>query len=310
MTNIIEEGKQTLGLNKPWGATRRGKKRLNQVERQNPDSVELARDVPVGQVGRGIFRREVRGHRVRAQVKEGTGRVLRGDQIGPEVGRWGDRPPTPERYQAERTMAEFFLDLIGTTKVRDGFKTLVHLAKREEADRQELIQSREIAKSQRDQGVGMRGRLSQEPEVQKTGLLASLIGGDPWQSEIRIDGQGVSLYRPQAPKGQPTHIQASHAQIAGNYRFDVDPPRLLEIFGSLKKAVTGREPNPIIGRVVVEQVQSGEQIASVTVWRPRRKQERLSRAASIAAAAGMQVPDATVPVHAKGIVEKALQIEG
>jgi hypothetical protein len=323
MRNLIEEGQQRLGIGekgRPFGATRKGKGHLNELQESDPHHFDVAQSLPF-RVGRGIFRRTVRGVGIRSKVEDrssstkpqetrptGIGRILRNGGIGREVGNLPEGRSTPESEREERVIAHELLSTTDT-KSRRRFKELAGAAIREERNRKELTEQRKALLQIQDSGQKERNRLAKNPKRYKTGLFSRLLGGGTWQSAIEVDQEGVGVYLPVAPGGEPTYIGFSHEQVAqGDYRFDVDPPIWAERIGRLTRAIFGRDFNPI-GQVVVEQVQSGEVIGGVTVRNPRRKQRELNETIYRAARASISIPDPEVPVSARGIINKAMQLE-
>lgn len=281
MRNLIEEGKTRLGLgdeNKPFGATRRGRKQLRWVAQAAPDRVAIAETrIPrPGLLGRlGLKTTEVR---VTAQVHDLptdhdesalTGRIGRpGESVGKlvrELAAGGgdarlersDQPPEEARTIREQIQR--------TPSLRGQLQTALSVVKARELETQQAIEE----SRRKTEGVALKQLLAREPVEEKVsgikGVFKSMVGGWTLGNSMEIDQGGLTL---RAPRGKRNIVSAAHEQIAGGeFWLEVDPPGWFDKIARGLKIATGKTLKAPIGKVTL--VGYGEEpIGSITVRRP------------------------------------------
>ncbi len=249
----------------------------------------------------------------RAEVVSGPGRAYNATPTGKDFEKPKEQQTSSIQQELEEQLAANLLQEVGTTKTRDGFRELMRLAREAEVVRSARIKEQQESSKNRREGITMLEELKDEPIRAETNLALGLISqmGVPGE-EITITPDGVEIYRPQAQGTNPTYVTISFKDFVEKYRLDIDTPTWIETIGIIYKLTTGKIPNAWWGRVVVEQLQSGEQVSSVLTLLPHKVREELRNVIKTANYAGISLATLEgpiAPVKAFSIVEKAIQIE-
>lgn len=307
----IERIKNTFGLNKPEGASKRDKQKLAEREAEQPDRINVAKDVLVGKVGAGVFERGVRGDIVRAEVVEGPGEVFNGRGIRDEAHIISERnySPTQRQEEMEWNLAASFLSIAETAQTKEGYLAILSRANLAAEERLATIELVRNLQEKKQKGRREVQNLKDNPLAVKTGLIGSLLGS-VFHTEIEINGKEVDIFNPLAQRREPSHYRIKPEDMYENYRLDIDPPRWVELIDLIRKTLGAKKAQPIIGRLVVEQKESGEQIVVLGVWLPKNKRDELANAIELAAAAANTSSEKPpVAIDPYSVVKKAIQLE-
>lgn len=252
----------------------------------------------------------------RAEVIEGPGKVDN-DDLSSEGFRDHQEPElkiSSAQAELEQTLAANFLQRVGTIKTEEGFKLFWKLALKEEQIKKDRIdrQSRKTAKYVEGRELIDKLTSSGSKHFATSAPFGAASEMGVMGEAFVITAEEIRLYRPHAPGSTPTYVEISFRDFVNNYRLDIDPPKWIETIGIISKLVTGEIPKAWWGRVVVEQIQSGEQVASVMVFRPHEVREEIKSLIRTANDAGIplkELDEIITPVNAFNIVREAIRIE-
>lgn len=251
----------------------------------------------------------------RVEVIKGPGK-LNNDDLSSKDFRDHQEPEfevSQAQAELEKTLAANFLQQVGTIRTRRGYRELMELAREAECVRSLEIDEQKENSIKRRVGREILEKLTVKPERISTGaILAFTSQMGVLAEEIKISHKGIELYRPHAPGTTPTYVTISFQDFVEKYRLDIDPPKWIETIGIIFKLVTGEIPKAWWGRVVVEQIQSGEQVASAMVFRPHEVREKIRDLIHTANDAGIplkELDEAITPINAFNIVREAIRIE-